>query len=174
MLLMVSAVVARSLTRSITNAFWCLMANIHLYLSNMRPEWVKRWTNTPAGGGFAPGKEALCYKFDLGKVAPLICFECISPEHAAASARNGGEVFVNISDLAWFHKSDCGRQMVAFSVLRAIENRRYFIFGANTGPAAIIDATGKITQYIPQSGAVLVQGKFGLNGQHTFFMDACR
>jgi apolipoprotein N-acyltransferase len=133
------------------------------------PEWVKRWTNTPAGGGFASGKEALSFSFDAGKVAPLICFECISPEQTARSCREGGQLLVNISDLAWFHKSDCGIQMVAFSVLRAIENRRYFVFAANTGPSAIIDTTGKITKYCPQGGEAVVQGQVGFNPHTSFF-----
>lgn len=140
-------------------------------LVNYLPEWVKRWTNTPAGGGFAAGKEAVLLDLPLAKVAPLICFESISPEVTAASCRAGGQLLVNISDLAWFHKSDCGQQMLAFAVLRAIENRRYFIFAANTGPSAIIDSAGKITDYSPQgekSNSTL-SGKVGLNSQPTAF-----
>jgi len=133
------------------------------------PEWVKRWTNTPAGGGFASGKEALSFAFTAGKIAPLICFECISPEQTARSCREGGQLLVNISDLAWFHKSDCGLQMVAFSVLRAIENRRYFVFAANTGPSAIIDTRGKITKYCPQGGEAIVKGEVGFNTHTSFF-----
>jgi apolipoprotein N-acyltransferase len=133
------------------------------------PEWVRRWTNTPAGGGFASGKEALSFSFDLGRVAPLICFECISPEQTARSCREGGQLLVNISDLAWFHESDCGLQMVAFSVLRAIENRRYFVFAANTGPSAIIDTNGNISEYSPHGGKAVVQGKVGFNPHNSFF-----
>ncbi len=133
------------------------------------PEWVKRWTNTPAGGGFAAGKEAVLLPLPSGRVAPLICFESISPEVTAASCRAGGQVLANISDLAWFHKSDCGEQMVAFSVLRAIENRRYCLFAANTGPCAIIDKAGRIVQYQPQGGKPVLVGKIGLNSKTTIF-----
>jgi apolipoprotein N-acyltransferase len=140
-------------------------------LVNYLPEWVKRWTNTPAGGGFAAGKEPVLLDMARGKVAPLICFESISPEVTAASCRAGGQLLVNISDLAWFHKSDCGQQMLAFAVLRAIENRRYFIFAANTGPSAIIDPTGKITDYSAQAekSNSILNGKVGLNSQPTVF-----
>ncbi len=140
-------------------------------LVNYLPEWVKRWTNTPAGGGFAAGKEPVLLDLSRGKIAPLICFESISPEVTAASCRAGGQLLVNISDLAWFHKSDCGQQMLAFAVLRAIENRRYFIFAANTGPSAIIDPTGKITHYLPQGekSKSIPNGKVGLNWQPTAF-----
>ncbi|CAN5259588.1 apolipoprotein N-acyltransferase [soil metagenome] len=140
-------------------------------LVNYLPEWIKRWTNTPAGGGFAAGKEPVLLDMNRGKIAPLICFESISPEVTAASCRAGGQLLVNISDLAWFHKSDCGQQMLAFAVLRAIENRRYFIFAANTGPSAIIDPTGKITYFLPQGekSKAILNGKVGLNSQPTAF-----
>jgi len=133
------------------------------------PEWIQRWTNTPAGGGFAPGKEAVLLALPSGKIAPLICFESISPEVTAASCRAGGQVLANISDLAWFHKSDCGQQMIAFSVLRAIENRRYVLFAANTGPCAIIDARGKITAFAAQGEKAVLRGKIGLNSETTVF-----
>lgn len=133
------------------------------------PDWVKRWTNTPAGGGFATGKEAISFPFAAGRVAPLICFECISPDQTARSCREGGQMLVNVSDLAWFHESDCGLQMVAFSVLRAIENRRYFVFAANTGPSAVIDTNGKISEYSPHGGKAVLQGKVGFNPHLTFF-----
>jgi apolipoprotein N-acyltransferase len=133
------------------------------------PEWIRRWTNTPAGSGFDSGKEAVNFAFDIGRVAPLICFECISPEQTARSCREGGQLLVNVSDLAWFHKSDCGLQMLAFSVVRAIENRRYLVFAANTGPSAIIDTTGQITQYSPHGGKAVLQGKVGFNPHTSFF-----
>ena len=111
--------------------------------------------------------------FAGGRVAPLICFECISPEQTARSVRAGGQLLVNVSDLAWFHKSDCGLQMVAFSVLRAIENRRYFVFAANTGPSAIIDTNGKITEYSPHGGKTVMQGRVGFNETLTWFSRLC-
>lgn len=129
------------------------------------PEWVKRWTNTPAGSGFAAGKEPGVLDLNLGRVAPLICFESISPEVTAASCRAGGQLLLNISDLAWFHKSDCGQQMMAFGVLRAIENRRYLIFAANSGPSAIIDPRGQILERTSQGANQILSAKVGLNSQ---------
>jgi Apolipoprotein N-acyltransferase len=81
----------------------------------------------------------------------------------------GADLLVNISDLAWFHKSNCGRQMIAFSVFRAVENRRYFIFAANTGPSALIDPRGTIAEYGQRGESQVVCGKVGLNPQVTPF-----
>lgn len=133
------------------------------------PEWIKRWTNTPAGNPFAAGKDPGVLALSRGKVAPLICFESISPEVACASCRAGGELLINISDLAWFHQSDCGKQMIAFGVLRAIENRRYLIFAANSGPSAIIDQKGAILQITSQGENQVLSGMVGLNSQITPF-----
>lgn len=133
------------------------------------PEWVRRWTNTPSGSGFQPGKGAKILELNKSRVGPLICFECISPEIAASTCRMGADLLVNISDLAWFHKSNCGKQMIAFSVFRAVENRRYFIFAANTGPSALIDPRGTIAEYGQRGESQVVCGKVGLNPQVTPF-----
>jgi apolipoprotein N-acyltransferase len=133
------------------------------------PEWMRRLTNTPAGGGFSSGKDPVSLELTYGKVAPLICFETLSPELVASSARRGGQLLVNISDLAWFHKSCVGEQMLAFSVMRAVENSRYFVFAANTGPSAIIDAKGRIMHLSKQNIERLLVGKVKLSSEITPF-----
>jgi apolipoprotein N-acyltransferase len=117
------------------------------------PGWILSLTNTPAGSGYASGDSANLLEVDNKIIAPLICFEVISPELTAASVRAGGQLLVNINDLAWFHKSIIGQQMIACAVLRAVENRRDFIFAANTGPSAFISSKGKVKSYLGQNKA---------------------
>lgn len=133
------------------------------------PEWVQRLTNTPAGGGFSSGKFPVVLDLSGKNVAPLICFETLSPELVISSVRNGGEVLVNLSDLAWFHESMIGDQMLAFSVLRAVESGRYFVFAANTGPSAIIDPTGHMTAISPTGKETVLVGKVALRKEFTPF-----
>lgn len=133
------------------------------------PDWVKRLTNTPAGAGLSSGKQAEVLELSRGHSAPLICFECISPELAADSTRNGGQLLVNISDLAWFHQSVVGEQMLAFSVFRAIENRRFLVFAANTGPSAIINPRGMITERSALDDTTVLAGKVGFSSEITPF-----
>jgi apolipoprotein N-acyltransferase len=133
------------------------------------PEWVLRLTNTPAGAGLSSGTKAEVLELSRGDVAPLICFECISPELAADSTRNGGQLLVNISDLAWFHRSAIGEQMIAFSVFRAIENRRFFVFAANTGPSAIINPRGIVTERSQLDDTTVMAGKVGFSTEITPF-----
>jgi len=108
------------------------------------PDWIQKLTSTPAGVGFNSGKFPVILHLGNHAVAPLICFETLSPELCISSVRNGGELLVNLSDLAWFHEAMVGDQMLAFSVLRAAETGRYFVFAANTGPSAVIDGSGRI------------------------------
>lgn len=130
-------------------------------LVHYMPDWVKRLTNTPAGEGYASGSEAVSLNLSWGKVAPLICFETISPELAAQSVREGGQLLVNLSDLAWFHQSIIGEQMIACAVFRAIENQRFFVFAANTGPSAIITPSGAISSKSKQGVKTVLTGKVG-------------
>ncbi len=127
----------------------------------MLPEWARRMTNTPAGGGFSSGVKPEVFDLASARVGPLICFETISPEEAASTVRAGAQVLVNISDLAWFHDSLIGEQMIATSVIRAVENRRYFVFAANTGPSAIIDPLGRVKERSDIGKAQILTGKIG-------------
>ncbi len=133
------------------------------------PDWILCLTNTPAGTGYSSGKEPALLNINEKLIAPLICFEVISPELAAASVRAGGQLLVNINDLAWFHESIIGEQMIACAVFRAIENRRYFIFAANTGPSAVISSTGKINASIGQDKTTDLIDKFNYLSKLTLF-----
>ena len=133
------------------------------------PEWILALTNTPAGTGYSSGKEATVLNVDGKLIAPLICFEIISPELAAASVRAGGQLLVNMNDLAWFHQSIIGEQMIACAVLRAVENRRDLVFAANTGPSAIIASSGKIKSYIGQNKACNLINKVNYSSKLSAF-----
>jgi len=108
------------------------------------PEFLQRLTDTPAGTGFESGKKPVVLNFEGKKIAPLICFETIAPEIVSSSVRNGGELLVNISDLAWFHDDMVGAQTEACAVFRAVESGRYFVYAANTGPSLVISPLGAV------------------------------
>ena len=132
--LTVSVVVALSLTMFITKRFLVPYGEYTPLLIQYAPEWVKRWTNTPAGGGFAAGREAVSYNFDLGKgLTPDMFLSAYRPSMPQPVPEAVARCSSTFRIWPGFHKSDCGRQMVAFSVLRAIENRRYFVFGCQYG-----------------------------------------
>lgn len=121
---------------------------------------------------FDPGHDPTVLSFAQGKVAPLICFEVVSPEMAAASVANGGELLVDIADRSWFQGPSgwmMGEQMLSMAVLRAVENGRYFAFTENTGPSAIIDPTGKIVSRAPFSKSMILEGQVQFISEPTVF-----
>lgn len=138
---------------------------------NYLPEFLQRLTDTPAGTGFTAGRKPAVLVFDGKVIAPLICFETISPELMASSVRNGGMVLVNMSDLAWFHGSMIGDQAAAIAAFRAVESDRFFVYAANTGPSMIIDPFGKIVSRGEDGHAALISGKVGLRSTRSPFVE---
>ena len=82
-------------------------------------------------------------KADLGV---LICFESIFPELARTQTANGAELLVNITNDAWFGRSNASIQHLAMAVFRAVENRRSLARSANTGISCFINPAGHILQ----------------------------
>lgn len=138
---------------------------------NYLPKDLQLLTDTPAGTGFTAGRKPAVLDFNGKLVAPMICFESISPELMVSSIRNGGSVLVNMSDLAWFHGAMIGDQALAISTFRAVESDRYFVYAANTGPSMIIDPLGRTVAQSTLQVPMLVTGKVGLRSTRTPFVE---
>ncbi len=96
-------------------------------------------------GSFMPGpfEQPL---LDAGgvKLGTTICYESIFPQLWRAQNKNGAQLFVNITNDAWFFDTDAPYQHLAANVLRAVENARPVLRAANTGFSAYIDPFGTI------------------------------
>jgi apolipoprotein N-acyltransferase len=57
--------------------------------------------------------------------------------------RNGSDLVVNLSNLAWFGRTTASDNMVAVLRWRAIENRVTVVFASNNGESLIIGVNGK-------------------------------
>lgn len=134
------------------------------------PDFIQRLTDTPAGTGFSAGTKPVVLSLSEKPIAPLVCFETLSPELVVSSVRNGGQLLVNISDLAWFHNSMIGEQTTAFAVFRAIESERYFVYAANTGPSMIINPLGVIERKAATGTETLITTKVSLVSHLTPFI----
>lgn len=100
----------------------------------------------PAAGDFTPGEVASPIQLPDCTVGPLICYESIFPDLARAHVKRGADIFVNLTNDAWFGKSSAPYHHLVMSSFRAIENRRPLIRAANTGFSAFIDRRGVITK----------------------------
>ncbi|MBV8476199.1 MAG: apolipoprotein N-acyltransferase, partial [Acidobacteria bacterium] len=61
------------------------------------------------------------------KLGVFICYESIFPDEVRQFARNGAQVFVNISNDGWYGDSGAYAQHLNQSRMRAIENRRWLL-----------------------------------------------
>jgi len=95
-------------------------------------------------GDFKPGSSATPLVSGDLALGMLICYEAIFPELAQELASAGANLFVNISNDAWFGDSPAPRQHLDLSLLRAVEQERYLVRATNTGISAIIDPKGRI------------------------------
>ena len=57
--------------------------------------------------------------------------------------KNGANLVVNLSNLAWFGRTTASENMVAVLRWRAIENRVPVVFASNNGESVFIGADGK-------------------------------
>lgn len=117
-----------------------------------------------------------CAVLDAGKakVGPLICFENCRPDIAASSVRSGAQLLVDCSNTSWFNYSNVlGRQLIAFSVMRAVENHRSFVFCTMLGPSAIIDPNGRIMQQAHLDQPIALEASVPLEADVTPFTRMC-
>lgn len=80
------------------------------------------------------------------KIGVLICFESTFPSLAKDRAKMGADILLTVTNDAWFKDSSALQKHFNMGIMRAVENRKYFIQAANTGISAIIDPHGRVLQ----------------------------
>ena len=99
----------------------------------------------------------------------FICYEAVFADEVRQFARNGAEVFVNISDDGWYGDTSAPWQHLNMARMRAIENRRWILRDTNTGVTASIDPYGRVRQSIPRHQADALPAEFGFRSDITFY-----
>jgi len=105
----------------------------------------------------------------------LICFEDTVPELSRGFAREGSNLFVNVTNDAWFLDTNAPFLHLQVSVFRTIENRRGLIRAANTGVSCFINRFGEVTRYVQdrRQRKTYVPGyaveEISLNSEQTFY-----
>lgn len=93
---------------------------------------------------FSSGTQTAPLNADRLALGVLICYESIFSNIAQNLVKSGCNVFVNISNDAWFDKSSAPLQHLHAASLRCIEQNRYLLRATNTGISAFVDNTGTI------------------------------
>jgi len=106
-----------------------------------------RWS--PNSGHFTPGTSLDPLVLDVHgekhAVTALICYEDILPEFTNDAVRHADpELIVNLTNDAWFGDTEAPWEHFALTQLRAVEHRRYFVRGTNSGVSGVIDPVGRV------------------------------
>ena len=122
---------------------------------------------------FYPGKEAKIFNIEGLKIAPLICYESIIAETAAASIKknSAGKVFVVVTNNGWYRSKYQVQAHSALSSMRAIENRVPLIHVINNGFSSVTMPDGKVVFKTPylKAGAWLFDLPFNKNSGGSFY-----
>ncbi len=107
--------------------------------------FVKKITH--GGDGFSEGLGPKTIKIPGIKISPLVCYEVIFPYNVVEQGTRP-DLFVNVTNDAWFLTSSGPFQHLNMSRMRAVEYGISMARVANTGVSAYIDPYGRIVDEI--------------------------
>ncbi|MFH0887033.1 MAG: apolipoprotein N-acyltransferase, partial [bacterium] len=102
----------------------------------------------------------------FGNIGMLICFESTFPYMVRDRINHGAQFLVCLTNDAWFFDYPAPYQHINAAIMRAVENRTYFIQAANTGVSAIIDPYGRVvvSRGVGEEGAMF--GRIGIRDKN--------
>lgn len=120
-------------------------------------------------GDLSRGNQRNAFRIDGHGVGTFICYESIFPDEVLLFARNGAELFVNISDDAWYGDFGAPGQHLNMARMRAIENGRWLLRATNNGITASISPLGEVVTAAPRNTRVVLQAPYKFDSGTTFY-----
>ncbi len=120
-------------------------------------------------GAFARGGSRFPLQAGPVKLGVFICYESIFPSEVRQFAARGAQVFVNISNDAWFGDSGALPQHLNMARMRAVENGRWLLRDTNSGITASIDPLGRIVARVPTNTRTVLLAPYALRNDTTFY-----
>jgi apolipoprotein N-acyltransferase len=110
--------------------------------------WVFSWANyfSPGMGAFRPGQENQSFKYRDIEMVPLVCFEALFPRYAR---KREGELYLNLTNDAWFSKTKASRLHLQHLQMRSPEMNIPLIRATNSGISCWLDRHGRVQQPTP-------------------------
>jgi apolipoprotein N-acyltransferase len=93
-----------------------------------------------------PGTESTVFEIPEGKFASVICYESTYPDLVRSFVQNGARMLVVSTNFSSFDLSAASAQHVAFSQLRAAEQRMWVAHTSVSGISAVVDPTGRVLE----------------------------
>jgi apolipoprotein N-acyltransferase len=98
----------------------------------------------------SPGTEPVTIPLPGGGAAgAAVCYEAVFAAHGRLLARHGAEVFVNVTNDAWYWRTAATWQHALGPVSRAVECGRDLVRCANTGATLSVSPRGEVEGDIP-------------------------
>ncbi|WP_446743004.1 apolipoprotein N-acyltransferase [Silvibacterium acidisoli] len=126
---------------------------------------------TQALGDFDRGTERKVFTLDGKRYGVFICYEAVFGAEVREFAKNGAQVFVNISDDGWYGDTSAPWQHLNMARMRAIENRRWILRDTNTGVTASIDPYGRVVRSAPRHVFTSLAAPYGFRSDVTFYSE---
>jgi len=122
-------------------------------------------------GNFKSGEKVVVSPLDYTShvLGAFVCYESILPDLVRRFASQGAQVFVNVTNDAWFGNSSAPYQHLNMARFRAIENHRYILRAANSGISAVIDPYGRIQASSPLNKRTWLDSAFDWESERTFY-----
>ena len=130
-------------------------------------KFAKRFVS--AMGDMEPGKEIRLLPYQGHLIGGYICYEAIFPELVRLFKKKGAELFVNITNDAWFGRTSAPYQHISMAAFRSIENRVWTMRCANTGVSALITPYGEIKNPTPIFKRAVVFGEVSFSNVKSFY-----
>lgn len=124
---------------------------------------------TQEAGDFVPGHDVKVMPAAGHRLGVFICYESAFPDLVRQFSRQGADVLVNLSNDAYFGRSDARDQHLLLARMRAVENRRYLIRSTNNGITAVIDPAGRIAKRLPSYQQLAALMSYGGEKGTTFY-----
>ena len=124
--------------------------------------WFTQLMNIPLGDFMRGALGQAGFVWRGQRLAPNICYEDLFGEELAQQflvAANAPNIFVNVSNLAWFSGSLAMDQHLQIARLRALEFHRPFLLATNTGLTAIVDHQARVLNQLPRDTAAVLIGE---------------
>jgi apolipoprotein N-acyltransferase len=120
-------------------------------------------------GDFVEGGSRRPLPADGTKIGVFICYESIFPDEVRQFAAEGAQVFVNISNDAWYGDSGAYAQHLQQSRMRAVENARWLLLDTNTGVTASVDPNGRMVASAPRQVRTVLDAPYAVLDATTFY-----
>lgn len=120
-------------------------------------------------GAFERGASRRPLTAEGKQLGVFICYESVFPGEVRQFAKNGAQVFLNISNDGWYGDSGAYAQHLNQTRMRAIENNRWLLSTTDTGVTAAIDPWGRIAARVPRKERTALVAPYALTFVTTFY-----